>query len=82
MVPLKDCPTNPSILLTDQVISVDGTLLLRTSRGPSGELPQGLGVGVGDEEFLSSPLAFFAEAPAEGPLFLALVTGLVIIDCL
>jgi hypothetical protein len=47
MVPLKEHPTNPSILLTGQVISVDGTLPLRTSRGLSGELPQGLGVGVG-----------------------------------
>lgn len=69
MVPLKERPTNPSILLTGQVISVDGTLLLRTSRGPSGELPQGLGVGVGEEELFSS-LAFFVEAPAEGPFFL------------
>lgn len=58
MVPLEECLTNPSTLLTGQVISVDGTLLLRTSRDPSGELPQGLGVGVGEEELLSS-LAFF-----------------------
>lgn len=61
---------------------MDGTLVLRTSRGRSGELPpQGLGVGVGEEELLSSLVAFFAEAPAEGPLFLAVVTGLVITDC-
>lgn len=47
MVLFKERPTNPSFFITGQVISADGTLLLRTSRDPSGELPQGLGVGVG-----------------------------------